>query len=229
MQAAVLTHARLHGASLRDADLEGASLQYARLLGADLTGAKLAAADLRRAAVWQASPPPQENLALADLDTLDLTPPSDEEITALAAMIERIPNPAKDLVEDALEQVLDAAKRRQWETSAQRQNWHQLMLASASSEPNYSAELTDHLLRLMCHSRWSNGSIATGVAKRAQAPQFRGDITAVHNRLTSKDCPASQTVAKKPVRELMVAVDSIRYDRTTPIEPFQATASGSGN
>jgi len=229
MQATILTHARLHGASLRDADLEGASLQYARLLGADLTGAKLAAADLRRAAVWQASPPPPENLTLADLDSLDTTPPSDEEITALAAVIERIPNPVKDLVSEAVAKVLDANQRRQWETSPQRQRWHQLMLASASRDPNYSAQLTDHLVRLMCHSRWSNGSVATGVAKRAQSPQFQGDITAVHYRLTSKDCPASQTVAKKPVRDLMVAVDSIRYDRTAPSEPFQASASGSDN
>lgn len=230
MQATVLTHARLHGASLRDADLEGASLQYVRLLGADLTGAKLPAADLRGAAVWQAKPPPDGNLLLADLESLDLTPPAEDEITGLLAMIDRLPESGiKDRIGDSLQQVTDAGERRRWETSPERQQWHLLTLANTSRQPEYSMELTEYLLRLMCHSRWSNGAVATGVAKRAQAPQFRGDIAAIHDRLKSKDCPASQTVAKKPVRELTVAVDSLRFNQVSDPEPLQAGVAGAAD
>ncbi len=230
MQATVLSYARLQGAVLRDADLEGATLQRAKLLGTDLTGAKLRAADLRGAAVWQAKPPSSGDLELTDLQSLNVSPPAESEVAELAAIIDGLKVPrVKQHVSERLQPVMDADERRQWETSTERQQWHQLMLANASQDLDYPALLTEHLLRFMCHSRWANGAVATGVAKRAQAPQFRGDIAAIHDRLKSKDCPASQTVAKKPVRELTVAVDSLRLERVTPVTPIQAVTTRSAN
>lgn len=230
MQAVVLTHARLQGASLRDADLEGANLRNAQLLGADLKGAKLTAADMRRAAVWQASPPSEGNLDLTDLDSVDITPPADSRIAELQSKIEGIAEAQlRDRLGEALQHVSDAAARRRWETSQERQQWHALLLTNASHQPGYRIALTNHLLRVMCHSRWANGAVATGVAKRAHAPQFQGDIAAIHDRLTSKDCPASRTVSKEPVRELTVAVDSIRLTQTQTAQPVQAGATMSAD
>ena len=230
MQAAVLSYARLQGAVLRDADLEGANVQRAKLLGADLTGAKLPAADLRSAAVWQAKPPSDGDLELTDLESLNLSPPPESEITELSAMIDGLRSPQlKQHLNEQLQPVLDAGERRTWETSAERQQWHRLTLANGSHGLDYPLLLTEHLLRFMCHSRWANGAVATGVAKRAQAPLFRGDIAAIHDRLKSKDCPASQTVAKKPVRELTVAVDSMRLEQVNPVTPVQAVTTRSAN
>lgn len=211
MQAVALNHAALQGAVLRDADLEGANLQQAKLAGADLTGAKLPAADLRGAGIWQAQPPPRGNLTLADLENLDISPPDDDEVAALLAMVEKLTEPwLKTEVGQALLPLTNAAERRKWEISSDRQGWHDLLLSHAAHLPDYQAMLTEHLLRFMCRSRWGNGAVATGVARRAQAPQFRGDITAIHDRLKSQDCPASETVSQKPFRELTLAVDSLR-------------------
>jgi hypothetical protein len=206
----VLVHAGLEGAVLRDADLEGASLQHARLAGADLTGAKLTAADMRWAGVWQARPPSQGDLALADLENLDITPLDANETAALSAVIDRLPDGRlKRQVREAL-LPLTGAEARKWETSADRQSWHALMLTHSVQPPDYAAVLTDHLLRFMCRPRWSTGAVATGIARRAQSPEFRGDIAAIHDRLKSRDCPASETVSNKPFRELTLAVDNLR-------------------
>jgi hypothetical protein len=62
----------------------------------------------------------------------------------------------------------------------------------------------------MFRSRWSNGGVATGIAKRAQAPEFRGDMLVLHDRLKAADCPASKTVSIKPMQELTLAVDNVR-------------------
>ena len=69
--------------------------------------------------------------------------------------------------------------------------------------------LTDYLAKLQCKSRWSNGSVATGVARRAAEQRFRGDIVAIFDRLKADDCPASKTVS--PIfRDLGAAADLAR-------------------
>ena len=70
--------------------------------------------------------------------------------------------------------------------------------------------LTDALTNLMCKARWSNGAVATGVARRAQAPQFRGDLVVIYDRLKAPDCPASATVLPKVQRSLSTAADVAR-------------------
>ena len=210
MQAVALNHAALQGAVLRDADLEGANLQHAKLAGADLTGAKLTAADLRGAGVWVTQPPGQGNLALVDLENLDIAPPDDNEVAALTGMIGKLADTRlKHQVGQAL-LPLTNAERGKWEMSSERRSWHDLLLTHSSHPLDYPAVLTEHLLRFMCRSRWGSGAVATGIARRAQAPQFRGDITAIHDRLKSRDCPASETVSQKPFRELTLAVDGLR-------------------
>lgn len=211
MQAVVLGHAGLQGAVLRDADLEGASLQQAKLSGADLTGAKLTAADLRGAAVWQARPPSDADLLLADLENINIVPLDENETAALTAVIDKIPEgQLKRQVTRALLPLTDSAEQRKWETSPERQSWHALVLAHSVHPLDYSAVLTEHLLRFMCRPRWGTGTVATGIARRAQGPEFRGDIAAIHDRLKSRDCPASETISKKPFRELTLAVDNLR-------------------
>ena len=213
MQAVGLSHARLQGAVLRGSDLEGANMQQADLTGADLTGAKVIAADLRWANVWQTKPPASDGVTLVDLEGLNLTPPDDSALAELQTMFGSIQlGWLEQHLREATAPLFDANARRTWESSDERQRWHNLVLAYGAHVPDYASVLTEHLLRFMCHSRWSNGAVATGLAKRAQAPHFRGDIAAILERLKSRDCPASQTVAQKPLRELTVAVDSLRRE-----------------
>ena len=56
---------------------------------------------------------------------------------------------------------------------------------------NYKVDLTTYLTKLMCSARWSNGAIATGIARRAVTAQFRGDVVAVYDKLKASACPAA--------------------------------------
>jgi len=91
------------------------------------------------------------------------------------------------------------------------QQWQNLAAASAVLQPEpYKLQLTDYLTKLQCKARWGNGSIATGIARRAQTQQFRGDIVAIYDRLNAEDCPASKLVPAKILRDLGAAADAAR-------------------
>ena len=55
--------------------------------------------------------------------------------------------------------------------------------------------------------RWANGSVATGLAKRAQGLEFRGDTAALYDRLKADDCPSAKTMSQRALRSLATAVD----------------------
>ena len=57
----------------------------------------------------------------------------------------------------------------------ERQTWQSYITASQSAaQDSYSKDLTEHLTSLMCKTRFSSGSVATGIAQRAQNVMFRG-------------------------------------------------------
>jgi hypothetical protein len=65
-------------------------------------------------------------------------------------------------------------------------------------------------MRLMCRSRFANGAVATGVARRAMAPGFKGDMPAIHDKLKAADCPASAAISPRVMRDLAVAADAAK-------------------
>jgi hypothetical protein len=65
-------------------------------------------------------------------------------------------------------------------------------------------------VRLQCRPRWSNGAVATGVARRAQRQEFRGDLVTVFDRLKEDACPASKTVLPKVMKDLSASADAVR-------------------
>ena len=86
-------------------------------------------------------------------------------------------------------------------SAADQQTWQALGTASAAgTADNYKARLTDDLVRLICRLRWGNGSVATGVAKRALAADFKGDMPAIYDRLKADDCPAGKAVSRHLMR-----------------------------
>ena len=74
----------------------------------------------------------------------------------------------------------------------------------------YRPRLTDYLSRLMCRSRFANGAVATGVARRAMAQGFKGDMPAIYDKLKAPDCPASAAMSPRMMKELGAAADLAR-------------------
>ena len=224
MQGAVLNFAQLQGAVLRDADLEAASLQRVKLEGADMSGMKMAGADLRGAMIWMTVPPEWDTSGLADLSELAIRPLDATEQATLKGAAERIPD------EDARTRSLEAlapltASAKDWVGSSDQLRWQSW--SGASPPPpaaNYKYDLTSYLTKLMCSARWSDGSIATGIARRAVAQQFRGDVVAVYDGLRGSSCPAGKQTPPKVMRELSASAEQARALATVD-SPSTATVT----
>jgi uncharacterized protein YjbI with pentapeptide repeats len=212
MQGVILNHARMPSVSLRDADLEGADLSQAKLQGADFTGAKLRAVDLRGASLWQSLPPSAEAVNAADLADLVLKPMDESELAGFNEVFGRIDNPrTRNQVKEAVAKLSNVTEARKWQGSPDLARWQSLAAAAASTPTDaYKLRITDTLGTLACKARWGSGHVATGIAKRAQGQQFRGDMPAIYDRLRAKECPANETVGKKAMRDLASAVDNVR-------------------
>lgn len=208
MQGAILTLARLEGAILRDADLEGADLQLTRLTGTDLTSAKINAADFRGATVWRAMPPQGDPSGLADFGQITLRPLDDAEASTLRDQIQAIESPAlRRRLSEGLAPLLSPTEPRTWTQSAEAQRWAQA-IAQPPTAPDYKTLLTTHLTRVMCRARWSDGSVAAGVARRALGQNFRGNTAVVYDRVRAADCPASASIPKSLIQQLSAAADT---------------------
>ena len=197
LQGAVLNFARLEGAVLRDADLEAASLQQAKLIAADMTGMKMAGSDLRGAVIWLTPPPVWDTTGLSDLTELAVRAPDEAERASVQKAMERITDEALRRRGDEVVGAL-AEKDKTWSGTIDQQRWQSWVGASPVPPAlNFKVDLTTYLTKLMCSARWSNGAIATGIARRAVSAQFRGDVVAVYDNLRAGSCPASKEAPPK--------------------------------
>lgn len=211
LQGALLNFAQLDGAVLRDANLEATSLQRATLVATDMTGMRTAGSDMRGAVVWMSQTPVWDRTGLTDLSELVVRAPSDAERANLKASLERIPpGEARARAEEFLATL--AKQEATWAGTAMQQRWQSWVGATPVPPAlSYKTDLTAHLTKLMCSARWSDGAIATGIARRSVAPQFRGDVVAVYDALRAPTCPASTQAPEKVMRELSSAAESARY------------------
>jgi len=213
MQGANLSLASLEGAALRDAELEGANLRMARLNGADMTGAKLQGSDMTGAFVWRTVPPGSEAaVAVSDLAQIVMRPLSEDELAALGASLAPLDNgPLKTRLADSLRPLVDASQNGAWALAPDQQAWQGYVKASeAAIAEGYKARLTEFLTKLVCRSRFANGAVATGVARRAMAQGFKGDIPVLYDKLRAADCPAAAAMSPRLLRELAGAADAAR-------------------
>jgi hypothetical protein len=209
LQGAFLPHASLEGAVLRDADLEGADLQMARLFGADLSGTKLRAADLRGATIWMTEPPERQGVLLADMRELVIKPMEPDDVTSLKGAIERVDDGRvqKRLTARA-QPMMNIATSRTWGTTPAQQAWQSLItVTNGIPKETYGGQLTEYLAALMCKARWSSGSVATGIVRRAQGQDFQGNMAVIYDRLRGKDCPAGAAVSGGLIQGLSSALD----------------------
>ncbi|MEO1544441.1 MAG: pentapeptide repeat-containing protein [Pseudomonadota bacterium] len=233
MQGAVLNYVSLQGGILEGAKLEAVSLQRAQLWGANLSRADMTGSDLRGARVWKASPPETDETKLADMGGLNLDAPTDAELVSLKTAINRLQNARiSDQVLMTLSGVLGddgqswtgSPEQRSWSTMAARNSGSQSSLVSPVGLPGglgqssglsdesvqpvaYSAALTSYLTKLMCRARWSDGSVASGIALRARGPAFKGDLKEIYQSLTNSDCPAGQQLPAGQLLEMSAAAD----------------------
>lgn len=212
LQGANLSRATLEGTLLREADLEGANLQMARLFGVNLRGAKLNLADLSGVMIWRAEPPGGDSIPLVDMANVAIKAPSDEDMgrskSALAALDA---GPLKVRLTSLMAPLQDAGPNGAWAGSPEAIAWAGLAKASeAGMADGYRARMTEQLTRLACRSRFASGAVATGVANRAMAAGFKGDIAAVYERLKAQDCAGSSAMPPRILGALAAAADAVR-------------------
>jgi len=204
MQGAVLNFAHLQGAQLNNADLAASSLRRAKLQGADMKDMVMSGADLRGVSIWGTVPPVWDTSGLTDLSELIIEPLGDDEKSMLKDAIDGISSEeVRTRTREKTAPLLDDRESAKWQGSSDQLRWQSW--AGMSPPPpaeTYETDLTAYLTGLMCSARWSDGSVATGVARRAIEPQFRGDVVAVYDGLRSPNCPASKTTPAPVMRSL---------------------------
>ena len=212
MQGANLQQAGLEGAVLRDADLEGASLQSAKLHGANLRGAKLQGADLAGACNLAHDTAKQRQRDPRRPRQSRLSPPNDADLAALKAAIAGIETgPLQERLGELLGPLTGGARDGAWAKSPDGQAWASLLRASETAmAENYKVRLTEFLARLACRPRFADGPVASGVARRAMAQNFKGDLAAFYDRLKAADCPVSAAIPPRLMRDLASAADIAR-------------------
>lgn len=213
LQGTGLNYANLQASVLRDADLAGANMQQAKLYGADLTGAKMQGVDLRYSEVWTSNPPPLAALTFADLSNLQLKAPSDTERKEIRQIIDAMhPGRVKRLVAEALSPIADPAANERWTGSQDFNAWRTAMAqyVVGPADTGFTAQLTEFLAQEMCRPRWATGSVATGIARRAQSNLFQGDAAAIQLRLSDTTCAAANSVSPRVMQELTAATDKKR-------------------
>lgn len=210
--AAGLGYANLDVANLRDAKLDGAVLYRASIRGGDLKGASIVGADLREAKVWLSAPPNPDPDTFADLTGLKLVALTEADAAELKTAVDRIlSRRVKARVTEAIAPLLNVADGARWSSTTDYAGWQALATAGAQVYPEfYKSRFTEHLVRVQCRPRWSNGAVATGIARRAQRPEFQGDLVTVFNGVIDANCPASKTVAPKVLKDLSSAADVAR-------------------
>jgi hypothetical protein len=187
-------------------------LHMAKLFAADLRGANLDAADLSGAMIWRTVPPGSDSATNADLSALALNPPSQEDMNRMQSAVEGLDTGADKIRLAALVAPLnDAAATGAWGSSPEAQAWAGLVKSSeAAMADGYRARLADHLARLACSAPSSGGAVAVGIARRAIAPGFKGDVAALYDRLKGQDCPGAAALPAGLLRDLALVAEAAR-------------------
>ena len=212
MQGVTLEHAHLQGANLRDADIDSAYMRRVHFEGADMTGANLSGADMREATVWMTLPPKSDQLKLADLGAINVVPMSENDRNLLKGTVGQISDPQlRRNVRDSLAKLLAVKQRTSWQQSNNAQIWQSLQtIERPGIVTEFASELTAHLIDLACKARWSNGSVAEGIARRALGRRFEGDLRTLFTSLTTNtSCVGGRALDADLKLSLQTAVEAL--------------------
>jgi hypothetical protein len=210
MRGANLSATNLEGSVLRDSDLEGASLQMAKLFGADMHGAKLGLADLSRALIWRTVPPAADGTVLADLASLVIKAPSEEELGHTRSAVAALDSgPLKVRLANLMAPKNDAGPNSGWASSPEGLAWAGLArkAGETGTGEEYRARLSGELARLACRSR-TGGGVARGIARRALGAGFKGDVALLYERLKAPDCGILAALPPRILADLAAAAEA---------------------
>ena len=102
----------------------------------------------------------------------------------------------------------NADANAKWAYSQDRQAWTSFgVITQSTLQASYGPDLTTHLTTLMCKARYVDGSVANGIARRAQAMGFRGNIAQIYDRLRGNNCTGAKGVSERVLQRLSTAID----------------------
>lgn len=213
-QAAIFNYSKLDFANLDSADLEAASLQHASMVGTELSGVNLEAADLRDGRVWMAVPPAPKPAELADFSKLNVAKITADDVVQMKGMVGNVPSRSiRDRLEKAFAPVFTGTQVEQWADNPDHAVWKRLAYMGTPQDASiYAAGITQHLARIQCRRRWSDGSVATGIARRSMDQRFLGDFVTIYDRLNGEGCPAVKGVPERILQDFSAAVNASLTD-----------------
>src|SRR5205085_2521450 len=129
--------------------------------------------------VWMTVPPEWSPAGLTDISQVAIKAPDEAALAELKSKIQNITNDeVRVRAAEAVASLLGGSTN--WQGSGDQQRWQSLTTAPApqavttaaipglapppAPTDTYRTDLTTYLTKMMCSARWSNGSVATGVA-----------------------------------------------------------------
>lgn len=210
LQGAQLSFVQAFGANFEGADLDAALMNFAKLHGADFSNASLRGADLTNAVIWAADAPAPAKAISADLGTLKIKPPETAELAAVGTAIDGI---STRKIRERVDKVLTTLKGEsgpdEWLQSENGLAWQRLKTDGVLPAETYREQLTDFLSELACLARYADGSVATGVVRRALATNFRGDVVILSRRLAETGCHGGKVLTGDLVLKLATAAEAV--------------------
>ena len=197
--------------NFKGADLDVATLGLARLYGADLSSISAVGTDFSQALIWHAKPPGGDSkLDSADLSQLKIKPPSERDLATIEDAISQLRDPKlKERVEALTLNIRNLAESQAWEHGAEQQAWEALMQSGPAVDPKgYKARLTALLEAYSCQIQYADSGVASGAARRALGPNFKGDPADLLSRLKAKNCPATDRISTELIDKLSALVES---------------------
>jgi hypothetical protein len=162
-----------------------------------------------------------EKANAADLASLKIRPPEVAELEAVGTAIDGIRSrKIRERVDKSLAALRAESDDNDWLQSEAGQHWASLKTAGASTTAEYRQQLTAFLADYACLARFADGSVATGVVRRALATNFRGDVVVLSRRLADAGCYGGKVLASDLVLRLATAAEA-----AAALEPAIVTGS----
>src|SRR5690606_30097489 len=107
---------------------------------------------------------------------------TDGDAAAIKEGLSRVQNwRVRRRLAEKVEAIGDLKEGARWSSTTEYRQWQGLAsVGTPWDQETYRQSITDYLVQLFCRPRWSNGAVATGVARRAQRREFRGDLMQVY-------------------------------------------------
>jgi hypothetical protein len=212
--------AQAQGANFQGAKMQGASLGAAKLQGADLSDADVSAADFGNATIWVSKPPSSTSANLADFSAINIKALEPKDISTLKDLRKALRQPkVADKIGKLLERIGTTTNSSEWNAGDEATGWAGLKQASLTTDAAARTEKTAaYLARISCQSAHSDGTVASGVIRRAVDQPTKSSPAVLMKRLRGPECPAYKNLPETLMLSLAATIEKL-----TPV--MQETAA----